>query len=833
MVKMSLSVVGRFNSGARSRLRPLRCTIAAALLGAFVGATDAGTSMFTTGAAAVNPCSTASSGVTVWTAASGDWDAAGNWSNGIPNAGKIACITKAGTYTVTVGFTGNEVAQSLELGGSSGTQALHVFGEPENHPGLLKLSNQDPSLGVETHGQILLAETHLDIHNVPQPTSGGLEVDAGTLTNRGTIVSQDVGSGGNELDGSFDNQGALQLNENTASFGTGTGRMTPAVWNNSGTITIAASKLFEMTWITAPGFSFTQTAGSIVNNGTYLQHGGAFLATGTGTTTGVPLQFDNIVTITPSGTGSGNFELRSGNDTLASDIAAGYTLRIAGRIQNHNGVLHIPVNRVNHGTIRLGSTDGTTGGLDIQAGATLTNAHSIIADVNNNGGVYNHINGNLDNEGLLQLDENTTSSVDSTWTTSGTISIAAGKTLKMTWTDASSFTQTAGSIVDSGNYVQTGGAFLATGTGTQTGNPLVFDNHTSISPSGTGTGSFEVRSGRDTLASDIGAGYTVRVAGVPENHQGNLAVAVNRTNNGVIVLGGRDSTNGAINVQGGLLTNKGSIVSDYTDLNQANNGANVLIGPIDNEGVIDAATTDIGGTGTVTNNGAINVGSGRTITLSALTQLAGGTLGVALGTAGPGTVSVAGNATLAGALHVTTTSPQAGTITVLTSPAVSGTFSPVTFTGQPYTVAYAANSVTLGSAGVGASYTALVPARLLETRPGPGFSTVDGQFLGADLQAGGSVTQLTVTGRAGVPADASAVVLNVTVTGPVASGYVTVFPCGSTQPTASNLNYVTGSTVPNAVITKVGDGGKVCLFTSQATQLIVDVNGYFPAIQPG
>ena len=90
--------------------------------------------------------------------------------------------------------------------------------------------------------------------------------------------------------------------------------------------------------------------------------------------------------------------------------------------------------------------------------------------------------------------------------------------------------------------------------------------------------------------------------------------------------------------------------------------------------------------------------------------------------------------------------------------------------------------------------------------------------------------QLTVVGRAGVPVDASAVVLNVTVTDPAAAGFVTVSQCGVVQPTASNLNFVAGSTVPNAVIAKVGDGGKVCLFSSQATQLIVDVNWYFPGL---
>ena len=51
-----------------------------------------------------------------------------------------------------------------------------------------------------------------------------------------------------------------------------------------------------------------------------------------------------------------------------------------------------------------------------------------------------------------------------------------------------------------------------------------------------------------------------------------------------------------------------------------------------------------------------------------------------------------------------------------------------------------------------------------------------------------------MTGAAGVPlSGVGAVSLNVSVVDPVGSGYVTVFPCGE-QPTASNLNYVTGQT---------------------------------------
>jgi Fibronectin type III domain len=118
----------------------------------------------------------------------------------------------------------------------------------------------------------------------------------------------------------------------------------------------------------------------------------------------------------------------------------------------------------------------------------------------------------------------------------------------------------------------------------------------------------------------------------------------------------------------------------------------------------------------------------------------------------------------------------------------------------------------------------LVPGRLLESRPGA--STVDGVSQGVGVRPAGSVTELQVTGRHGVPADASAAVLNVTVTGAQGDGFVTVWPCGTTMPNASSLNFTSGQTIPNAVITKIGAGGKVCLFTTAATYLLADINGY-------
>lgn len=116
------------------------------------------------------------------------------------------------------------------------------------------------------------------------------------------------------------------------------------------------------------------------------------------------------------------------------------------------------------------------------------------------------------------------------------------------------------------------------------------------------------------------------------------------------------------------------------------------------------------------------------------------------------------------------------------------------------------------------------PARVLDTRPGA--TTVDTQFAGGGMRSSNSVLQLRVAGRAGVPAGATAVVLNVTVTGAQGPGYVTAYPAGITRPDTSNVNYSLGQTIPNAVIAGVGPDGSVCLFVSADTQLIADVTGY-------
>jgi hypothetical protein len=122
------------------------------------------------------------------------------------------------------------------------------------------------------------------------------------------------------------------------------------------------------------------------------------------------------------------------------------------------------------------------------------------------------------------------------------------------------------------------------------------------------------------------------------------------------------------------------------------------------------------------------------------------------------------------------------------------------------------------------------PRRLLDTRPGE--TTFDRRFRGGGIQQDGSTLQLPVAGRAGVPDDATAVVLNVTSTGSTTPGFVTAHPQGSGLATASNVNFVDGRTVANLVVAGLGATGDVCLFTRGVTHLVVDVAGWLEGPPP-
>jgi cell wall-associated NlpC family hydrolase len=73
--------------------------------------------------------------------------------------------------------------------------------------------------------------------------------------------------------------------------------------------------------------------------------------------------------------------------------------------------------------------------------------------------------------------------------------------------------------------------------------------------------------------------------------------------------------------------------------------------------------------------------------------------------------------------------------------------------------------------------------------------------------------------------DVSAVALQVTVVGPSKDGSVTVWPCGLTQPALPSVVFRKGETTGNAAVTLAGSDGNVCVATTAATNLTLDLAG--------
>ncbi len=117
----------------------------------------------------------------------------------------------------------------------------------------------------------------------------------------------------------------------------------------------------------------------------------------------------------------------------------------------------------------------------------------------------------------------------------------------------------------------------------------------------------------------------------------------------------------------------------------------------------------------------------------------------------------------------------------------------------------------------------LAPCRLLDTR------NAAGPFGGPALSAGETRSYAVAQGACGVPADATAVALNVTVAGPAAAGSLTLYPGNGSTPGTSTISFAPGRTRANNSI--MGLAGGVLSITgrqeSGSVHAIVDVSGYF------
>jgi hypothetical protein len=130
--------------------------------------------------------------------------------------------------------------------------------------------------------------------------------------------------------------------------------------------------------------------------------------------------------------------------------------------------------------------------------------------------------------------------------------------------------------------------------------------------------------------------------------------------------------------------------------------------------------------------------------------------------------------------------------------------------------------------GEKAVFVPIAPCRLLDLRPAP-------DLVGprsAPLGPGETYTQAVrgANGQCDIPADATAVAMNVTAVGGTAGSFLTIWPSDiSPRPLASNLNWVPGSPpTPNKVDVKLSVDGNINMFNlTGSVSVLADVVGYY------
>ncbi len=176
---------------------------------------------------------------------------------------------------------------------------------------------------------------------------------------------------------------------------------------------------------------------------------------------------------------------------------------------------------------------------------------------------------------------------------------------------------------------------------------------------------------------------------------------------------------------------------------------------------------------------------------------------------------------------------QQGTVTMLdgandsTSSVFVGEY-PVAVAVNPVTHRiYAANSVDntvsviAGATSDPLQFMLLTPCRLVDTRQ------ANGPFGGPAIAAGTSRNFSLPQSNCGIPSNAAAYSLNVTVVPRGALGYLTIWPTGESQPLVSTLNSLDGRVKANAAIVPAGSDGAVSIYASSTTDVILDIDGYF------
>lgn len=117
----------------------------------------------------------------------------------------------------------------------------------------------------------------------------------------------------------------------------------------------------------------------------------------------------------------------------------------------------------------------------------------------------------------------------------------------------------------------------------------------------------------------------------------------------------------------------------------------------------------------------------------------------------------------------------------------------------------------------------VTPCRIADTR------NPAGPFGGPAITSAAPRSFVIPNSTCGIPTSAAAYSINVAVVPHKTLGYITLWPTGQSQPLVATLNSVDGRIKSNAAIVPAGANGAVSVFATDATDVILDINGYFVA----
>jgi len=551
------------------------------------------------------------------TATSGNWDTATNWSTGVvPGSSDVACITIAGTYTVTYQpASGTETVDSLVLGSGtpSNQETLSVQGTCSDN---VTLTTKNTAVAGDT--DLINSTGNLVLTSAGCGNASTFSIGS-TLVNDGTIgTSSGAGNGGRTITGNLTNDGIVNVNA-SGSFSGGT-------WDNAGPLNIATGETWTVS--TSPSTFTDDTGGSVVTTGSgqLAVDNGDTYNQGNGTTAGNAVFLAGPSTggiaLHYTGTGASTILAEGGTGTLDGSIVAGQVLSIDGTCSN-NAVETVDQNETNAGTVHLSSTGcGNAATLAIGSGHTFTNQSGGIVDVDGGAGDGGRaITGTFTNAGTVNVNV-VGSYAGGTWDNAGTLNIGDGETWTVS-TSPSTFTNdTAGSVVSNGTS-QTGqlvidnGDTYNQGNGTTSGEPVLLAGPSTggiaLHYTGTGASTVLAEGGTGTLDGSIVAGQVLSIDGTCSNNAVET-VDQNETNAGTVHLSSTGCGNPATLAigSGHAFTNQSAGIVDVDS--GAGNGGRTITGTFTNKGNVNVNVSASYSGGTWTNSGTVAVATSTTLT---------------------------------------------------------------------------------------------------------------------------------------------------------------------------------------------------------------------------